>query len=787
MTMATWRRVRRASIPLVCLLLAAGPVSAAPTVSGLSAEPSTVQINAATAVTVTITIPDPSVIVTGVYLQRINTNGSLTTLGVMRDDGTGGDAVAGDRIFTLTLAFNEPQTGRIRLQASAAFRGVLRRAVSEPLTVPIGVLVPPAFGATIPGPGGTTLVVPPQSIDVEVVAGISPAPPAAIVAPVGNLPLATAVDIMFEPTELNGALLLPSDPLQISVPAPAGTAPGQAFIVAQQMQVDATDGTGLSTGLIATAVAAAVGTSIQTQGSVLPGIRQSGTYAVVTATGSGFVTGVVTLGGEVQSGVVVSSNTNPLVAITDDDGRFSLFISGDAFTLTAFHPLRGARGTATGNIGLHGSTVVANILLAPLQTPALSRDGIRNGGFERCTASDVDGRGNLTGSWLFAGDARAVRQFQALSGETILPTEGKCLALIGTGPEAQSAGATLRQRFIVPAGVRTLRFDFQFLSEELEEWVGTAFDDVFEARVTTPEQDTLVSRVQVNDFFDPATFGARTADFVAIGNCVAGGDDTCGRAGWRTGEIDLSRFAAVDRSVTVDLAMAISDRGDSLFDSHVLIDNIRFGTIWVDAKIISGANANAQRVEAEMLGATEVLSQAGLNVQLRRILPVADPANLTDVDTTWAPGTNPCPSAVQFDGRLTTEEAQGMALARGVTTSDLNIYYVRSSTRFFDGVAKTVGIAGYGIGPDEFCNEVTLLGNAGVFQMDFALGRLGVLPHEMGHVLISADAYNSTLEHSVVSIDPSNIMIGAGVPANGVVNRKQSANINRLGNPLIVP
>src|SRR5688572_17179303 len=147
--MAMWHRLRRPSLALVCLLLAAGPVCAAPTVGGLSADPSSVQINAPTAVTLTIAISDPTVIATGVYLQRINANGGVTNVGIMRDDGTSGDTVAGDRIFTLTLTFNESQTGRIRLQASAAFRGVLRRVLSEALTIPIGVLVPPAFAATI--------------------------------------------------------------------------------------------------------------------------------------------------------------------------------------------------------------------------------------------------------------------------------------------------------------------------------------------------------------------------------------------------------------------------------------------------------------------------------------------------------------------------------------------------------------------------------------------------------------------------------------------------------------
>lgn len=774
-------------VAVVSLLFVACPASASPTVGGLVPDPTTIQIKAPTPVKVTVAITDPRVINTGVFLQRINADGSITNLGVMRDDGTNGDAVSGDRIFTLTRTFNEPQTGTIRLRASAAFRGVVRRVLSEVLTVAVGVLVPPTFGATIPGAGNTTLIVPPQSIDVEIVAGIAATPLATIVAPVGNLPLAAAVNITFESTELNGSLLPPTQPLQIAVPAPAGTAPGQTFIVAQQALVDAPDGTGLRRGLIATAAAAAVGGSIETQASVLPGIRQGGTYAVVTATGSRFVTGVVALAGVIQPGVVVSSNTNPLVAVTDETGQFSLFISGAPFTLTAFHPLRGARGTATGNIAGPGSTVEAGIALTPLQIPVVSRDGIRNAGFERCAGADGDGRGNITGSWAFAGAVRALSQFQALSGATILPTEGKCLAVLSTGTDSQSSGATLQQRFIVPAGVQTLRFDFQFVSEELEEWIGSAFNDVFEARVTTPEADTLVTRVQVNDFFDPATFGVRTGQFVPIGDCVAGGDDTCGRTGWRTAELDLSRFATVERPVTVDLVLTVSDRGDNLFDTLVLIDNIRFGTVWIDAKIISGANANVQRVQNEVRQSTEVLSQAGLNVQLRRVLLIADPANLTDVDTTWAPGIDPCPNALQIDGRLTPEEAQAMLLARSATPTDVNVYYVRSSTRRFNGVPHIVGLAGYAIGPDEFCNEVTLQRNAGVFQMDFALGRLGVLPHEIGHVIIGADPYSSTLEHNVLLIDPSNLMISSGVPANAVVNRNQSTNIHRLGNSLILP
>jgi hypothetical protein len=639
-----WLRRSLAVITVLPLLLVAAPVSAAaPAVGGLVPDPATIQANSATPVKLTVAIGDPTVLDTGLFLQRVNADGSVTNLGVMRDDGTNGDAVKGDRIFTLTPTFNETQTGVIRLRASVAFRNQVKRVMTDVLTIPVGVKVPPTFGATILGGGNTKLVVPPQATDVEIVAGIAAVPPATIVAPVGNLPLAAAVEITFEGTELNGSLLPPLEPLQITVPAPAGTAPGQAFIVAQQAFIDAADGTGLKKGLIATASASAVGGLITTQDSALPGILQGGTYAVVKATGSGFVTGVVTLAGVIQAGVVVSSNTNELVALSDETGQFSLFVSGGPFTLTAFHPLRGARGIATDAILVHGSTVQTNIVLTPLQTPVVTRDGIRNGGFERCVSTDTDGKGNITGSWAFTGDVRAVSQFQALSGTTVLPTEGKCLAILSTG-NGTSTGATLRQRFTVPAGVTKLSFDYQFLSEELEDWVGTVFNDIFDARVTTPEGDTVVASIAVNDFFDPATFGVKPGQFVLIGDCVAGGSNTCGQTNWRTAEIDLSKFAKLDKPTIIDLVLSVTDRGDNLFDTIVLVDNIRFATLWIDAKIINGANANALRVENEVRGATEVLSQAGVNVQLRRVLPVTSAA-LVDVDTTWRPG--PVPARIR--------------------------------------------------------------------------------------------------------------------------------------------
>ncbi|MGA2214964.1 MAG: choice-of-anchor X domain-containing protein, partial [Bryobacteraceae bacterium] len=113
-------------------------VPGAPTVGAPVASPSSIPANALTLVTVTSQIGDPTVIAGGVNLLQVNsTGGSPTILGVMHDDGKNGDAVAGDGIFTLQVTLNPATVGAVYLEASAAFKGLLERALS-PIT-PVSV------------------------------------------------------------------------------------------------------------------------------------------------------------------------------------------------------------------------------------------------------------------------------------------------------------------------------------------------------------------------------------------------------------------------------------------------------------------------------------------------------------------------------------------------------------------------------------------------------------------------------------------------------------------------
>jgi hypothetical protein len=74
---------------------------------------------------------DPAVVPAGVYLQRVNANNQfVATLGIMRDDGANGDAVAGDGIFSLRITVNESAPGVLYVRVSAPFRGLVRRLFS---------------------------------------------------------------------------------------------------------------------------------------------------------------------------------------------------------------------------------------------------------------------------------------------------------------------------------------------------------------------------------------------------------------------------------------------------------------------------------------------------------------------------------------------------------------------------------------------------------------------------------------------------------------------------------
>jgi hypothetical protein len=118
----------------------------APIVGLTKASPTFVTIKMPTLITVTSEILDPTVIPTGVNLMRVDDSGkAVAVMGRLHDDGIGGDAVAGDKIFTYRFAVNQSNSGLLAMQVSAAFKKVLLRSTSSIVVVAVsedGILPP---------------------------------------------------------------------------------------------------------------------------------------------------------------------------------------------------------------------------------------------------------------------------------------------------------------------------------------------------------------------------------------------------------------------------------------------------------------------------------------------------------------------------------------------------------------------------------------------------------------------------------------------------------------------
>lgn len=138
------------------------------------------------------------------------------------------------------------------------------------------------------------------------------------------------------------------------------------------------------------------------------------------------------------------------------------------------------------------------------------------------------------------------------------------MGYVSTGPAGDFVSSTLTQTFTIQPGVTSipLSFDYNFVTEEYPEWVGTIYNDALLITMQTPSGNVITL----------ATEEINSSSFVPVsGIDFPGGDDTVGMTGWK--------------SVTVNVPVTegpgtykifIKDAGDDIYDSVVLIDNIRF-------------------------------------------------------------------------------------------------------------------------------------------------------------------------------------------------------------------
>jgi hypothetical protein len=131
-------------IMIFCLAVAASHAFPAPAVPRPSLDPSAITVGRSTPVTIWVELPNPASITGSVNLLLLDESGKAgSILGSLRDDGLAGDARANDGVYTLRKEFTGEQAGRIRLQVSVPYKGMLKRVLSEPFEVAVQKLNEP--------------------------------------------------------------------------------------------------------------------------------------------------------------------------------------------------------------------------------------------------------------------------------------------------------------------------------------------------------------------------------------------------------------------------------------------------------------------------------------------------------------------------------------------------------------------------------------------------------------------------------------------------------------------
>ena len=275
-----------------------------------------------------------------------------------------------------------------------------------------------------------------------------------------------------------------------------------------------------------------------------------------------------------------------------------------------------------------GMSVSANAASSPSATDLL-------------TAMDAD-PSVIVSSQLTAADPRAVAVFDSLG--TLAPTSGSTFAFMSTGiagsntPKAVDPSATgtdaqpgtdfsagpcpgssdanqhdcseLSVTFTVPAGMHSVSFDFNFMSTEYPEFVGSPYNDEFVVSESSPSYnyanivyDSSHNPISINSVLFTETCqqlaGTGFDDGASVGFCDAGG----------TGMLTTQTPVAPGETVT--LKFDVYDYSDGIYDSAVMMDHLV-----ISPNQVSNPNTGGQQVAVDCIWPNHGPTAGGTDVRI---------------------------------------------------------------------------------------------------------------------------------------------------------------------------
>ena len=161
--------------------------------------------------------------------------------------------------------------------------------------------------------------------------------------------------------------------------------------------------------------------------------------------------------------------------------------------------------------------------------------------------------------WDVQGTAGAVANLGPL-----IPTDRAKIGFASSGPDSAVVETSLSQSFVIQPGITEfkIQFDYNFVTEEYPEFVGSIYDDNLRIVLVTPSGAEIVLAFE----------SVNTSQFTLVsGIDFPGGDSTVGQTGWKTVKRTIPVTAGPGK-----YSIKIRDEGDGIYDSNVLIDRIRF-------------------------------------------------------------------------------------------------------------------------------------------------------------------------------------------------------------------
>jgi len=171
-------------------------------------------------------------------------------------------------------------------------------------------------------------------------------------------------------------------------------------------------------------------------------------------------------------------------------------------------------------------------------------------------------------NWEKEGDGRIIYAL-----DFIEPTEGEKMSIISTGLGYTEKYGSLSQTFKVGDNDTKLRFDWNYLSEEFIEYIGSIYQDPFKVTLTKVDDSSTTTLLNKTVDSIAAEFGASHSnggDLIYVSPDIVFDVGDVWMTGWQHSEYDIS----ASQGSVVTIKFEVVDEGDTIYDTAILLDMI---------------------------------------------------------------------------------------------------------------------------------------------------------------------------------------------------------------------